>query len=100
MDFINFAYSAKLGGLIDELKISPTILANNNSADERYSSTQTSTACALQQGAMHGRTIKFLQGKIALPKILSVRRPCETHAHTGIVMEQWNNDAFQIADLK
>ena len=99
VDFINFAYSAKLGGLIDELKISPTILANNDSADERYSSTQPSTACALQQ-VTHGRTNKFLRGKIALPKILSVRRPCKAHVHTGIATERRNDGAFQIADLK
>ena len=62
VDFINFAYSAKLGGLIDELKISPTIRANNDGADERYSSIQTYTVCALQKKVTHGR-ITFSWGE-------------------------------------
>ena len=62
VDFINLAYSAKLGGLIDELKISPTIRANNDGADERYSSTQTCTMCALQKKVTHGR-ITFSRGE-------------------------------------
>ena len=62
VDFINLAYSAKLGGLIDELKISPTIRANNNGADERYNSTQDVCGVCTSNKLTHGR-ITFSRGE-------------------------------------